>query len=68
MQNSIEKLRDLPERAKQMRTITWPNQKKPGNEEAYREKGGKLQVGDLCGKKGTLKCSTWDGGGRNNQS
>lgn len=68
MQNSIEKLRDLPERAKQVRAITWPNRKKPSNEEVYREKRGKLQMGGHHSKKRTLKCSTWDARGRNNQS
>lgn len=43
MQNLIEKLSDLPEKAEQKRMRTWPDQKKPSNPEVCREEGGNLK-------------------------
>lgn len=60
MQNPIEKLRDPPERAKQMRVRAWPNQKRRclAMTRSVEKREARYKRGILDSKSEKLKCST----------
>lgn len=61
MQNSIEKLSDLPEKAKQIRMRTWPDQKRSlAIKRSVENREASYKWGDHDSKKEKQRCSTWN--------